>query len=95
MITGEFVALVHGVACEERASDDDVVVGMRWELGDVVVDRSIGLCDGDSEKQQSPRARIHGGSPNPALGNPNPFLRCASLTKSRNFETTGPNKTRL
>ena len=44
----------------QRTSNDDIIVGIRWELGDPVVDRSVGLLDSDSEKQR-PHGQIHGG----------------------------------
>ena len=47
----------------KRASDDDIIVNVRWELGDLVVDRCIGLGDGDTEKKQRPRIQIHGCGP--------------------------------
>jgi len=33
-----------------HTSNNDVVIGIRWELGDLVVDRSIGTRGGDSKK---------------------------------------------
>ena len=47
----------------KRASDDDIIVNICWELGDLVVDYPIGLGDSDAEKKQSPRAQIHDSSP--------------------------------
>ena len=35
---------------KQRTSDDDIIVSICWELGDLVVDRSIGLSDDDGEK---------------------------------------------
>ena len=34
----------------QHASNDDVIVGVCWELGDLVVDRPVGLLDDDREK---------------------------------------------
>lgn len=48
-IAGEQVYSVHGRR-RRRASDDDIIVGVRWELGGMVVDRTVRLGDGDSEK---------------------------------------------
>ena len=45
---------------EQRASDDDVIVGICWELRDMVVDRSGDSRDDDREKQQTRRAQLHG-----------------------------------
>ena len=47
MIADEFVILRHR---DERASSDDIIVGVHWELGDLIVDRSIGLHDCDGEE---------------------------------------------
>ena len=47
----------------KRASDDDIIVNVRWELGDLIVDFSIGLDSGDGEKEQRPRIQIHGRGP--------------------------------
>ena len=49
MIVDEFVPLAHRDG-RQRASDDDIIVGIRWELGDLIVDRSIGLHDCDGEE---------------------------------------------
>ena len=49
----------------QRTSDDDVIVVTRRELGDVVVDRSVCLRDGDGEKQQRLRVLFHAGSTKP------------------------------
>ena len=43
----------------QRTSDDDIIVLVRWELGDMVIDRSVRLCDGDDEEQQRLCAQIH------------------------------------
>jgi len=45
----------------QRASNDDIIVGGGWELGDLTVDRSVGLRDGDGEKYQRLRVDAHGG----------------------------------
>ena len=47
----------------KRASDDDIIVNVRWELGDLIIDCPIDLGDGDTEKEQRPRVRIHCGGP--------------------------------
>ena len=52
-----------GVWDEKRASDDDIIVNVCWELGDPIVYRSIGLDDGGAKKKQRPRVQVHGGSP--------------------------------
>jgi len=49
----------------QRASNDDIIVGMRWELGDLIIDRSNGLRDGDGEKYQRLRVEAYGDSPQP------------------------------
>ena len=57
MIVDEFVpqAQAHGMGWEERASDDNIIINICWELGDLIVDRPIGLGDDDTEKKQRPR----------------------------------------
>jgi len=54
----------------QRASNDDVIVGICWELGGLIVDRSVGLHEDDREKYESPHAHIHGD----ALQHLSPFL---------------------
>ena len=65
MIVDEFVpqAQAHGMGWEERASDDNIIINICRELGDLIVDRCIGLGDDDTEEEQRPRVQIHRGSP--------------------------------
>ena len=46
----ESLPLIHSMAQKQRASNDDVIVGVCWELGDLVIDRPVGLLDDDREK---------------------------------------------
>ena len=50
MIAAEFVPRVRGMG--KRASDDDIIVNVCWKLGDLIVDRPMGLGDSDAEKKQ-------------------------------------------
>ena len=50
MIAAEFVPPARGMGLEERASDDNIIINICRELGDLIVDRPIGLGDDDAEK---------------------------------------------
>jgi len=49
----------------QRTSNNDIIVGIRWELGNFFVDRSKCLRDGDGKKYQRLGGEAHGGSPKP------------------------------
>ena len=45
----------------KHASDDNIIVNVSWELGDLIVDCPIGSADSDAENEQKPRVQVHGG----------------------------------
>ena len=66
MTTAEFITPFK----TKRTSNNDVIVGIRWELRDLFIDPRAGLCDSESKKDQRLEGQVHGRLQSKAPGSP-------------------------